>query len=404
MHEIENKPTFAFKEETEDYLINNFKNLFISFLKSKTYNEFIDRASNCYKFIFKTHGKGTFLAPAMDSLRTVELYDKIEYAEFREKLIHQVNVFLLGLYIFHNCKWIRDSIKYIVRKDSKSDRVPAKLRARLGQDKFRYSGGTVLGEFLFRWRITSLCHDIGAITSMEELELSKIQKFLDHYSAISPLNRIRFEKIWDVRYNSNKTLVEEFNNQDTEFDFTGYIKFQTQNPFKGKVQYNHGIFGGLLLYYIIKQLYERKENLSIESHGSGSIFWTHTTLYHQIRDICFSIALHDLDSYEENFLLHTKNPRIYNFYQNPFASLLKLSDLLQEWHKPIAQEVGQDNKIQNNVKIDPEVIDISINKKTGKITVDGLNNTNEKLKEIKEMIQYKIDKFFYPNDFIIFKE
>jgi hypothetical protein len=355
----------------------------------------VEFSYNCYQHLLSNHEKYSFLAPVVNALKIAESFTCDENKEFfREKIVHPINVFLLGLYLYHKCEFIRTQIDNEIVKTTPIIVIPKNVQESLGISQFQYSRGSIFGEFLFRWRILALCHDLGSPSSLYQSDLNEFDRFLSQITRTLNLTSIRFDELWGYS-NLNGRLIQQFNKKIPEVDLDEYIQFQLSNPIKN-VKYNHGLFGALLFYYLMEKLYQKKlmdkpyqkkPNFCLEQEGSGKVLWVRKTLSHQILDISFAIAIHDLDSYEENFIKNTQDYRIYDFQKRPFAALLKLADILQEWNKPKIEEIqGWNMSVELDIYI-----------KNNKIIV-------EKIEEEKgRKIAYTIQNYFNPTNFLIIK-
>ena len=70
--------------------------------------------------------------------------DRVYYPFYRDHLVHQVRVWVLGLYLLGRVERLRNGLW-------------AEVRRELGEDT---DGGTVAQEALRRWKVASLWHDI----------------------------------------------------------------------------------------------------------------------------------------------------------------------------------------------------------------------------------------------------
>jgi hypothetical protein len=147
-----------------------FQKRVVTFLESKNYAESADRARIIYSSMLNVHDKCQVLAPVIETLNIDELYEDFEYTKRRKHYYHQANVFLLGLYIYYNLDCLRDNLAL------EMDRTTPVIETRYFP--FKYSGGSQYGEFLYRWRLASLCHDIGTGIQLSGNVKKKIEDIL----------------------------------------------------------------------------------------------------------------------------------------------------------------------------------------------------------------------------------
>ena len=294
------------------------------FLKASTYDEAKHRCSELYFTMLDLHDKYPILNPAINRLNTEELFGVYKPERHRLHYSHQANVFLLGLYIFHNFEPLRNEIEREMRQTT------VEIQRESPYQSFRYSGGNEYGEFLYRWRLASLCHDIGTGIQLCKGEQDKID-----YS----LNRLPFQR----RINSIKGLVafEDhmlLSDLDTACGFIGvsdYMKYQELHPYPNHIHHDHGIVGGLIFLRLMHEAYSRHRENPISRNVEGTeVFWHSDILSNSITQIAIAIAIHNLEMYPIALEGRTEEIRIFDMKKHPFSWLLKISDLIQEWDKP----------------------------------------------------------------------
>ncbi|MCX5893228.1 MAG: hypothetical protein NTW80_09710, partial [Deltaproteobacteria bacterium] len=133
---------------------NRFKSIAINFLSVETFGELERQARNFITFMLFHHGKTEAVSPILEYLSNFEIYGDYNYQNQRLHYSHQVNVFLLGLYLYHNNSVIKKAINNEMERTTTEKNIP-------DYGKFRFSGDSKYGEFLYRWKLASLCHDFG---------------------------------------------------------------------------------------------------------------------------------------------------------------------------------------------------------------------------------------------------
>ena len=117
------------------------------------------------------HAKGAEIAPLLGIMNMFELHESYNYKANRKHLIHQVYTFLLGLLIYNNVDKVREQINNEMRDTTSI-----------------FSSGNEKGEFLFRWRLASLTHDLGNGISLFENDDEKIGKYVFYLQLLSNEN------------------------------------------------------------------------------------------------------------------------------------------------------------------------------------------------------------------------
>lgn len=302
--------------------IKRFSESVKDFLKASTYDEAKHRCSELYFTMLDLHDKYPILNPTINRLNTEELFGVYKPEQHRLHYRHQANVFLLGLYIFHNFEPLRNEIEREMRQTT------VEIQREPSYQSFRYSGGNEYGEFLYRWRLSSLCHDIGTGIQLCEGKQDKI--------AFS-LNRLPFQK----RIHSIKELVafedhNLLNDLDTAYDFIGvsdYMKYQELRPDRYNIHHDHGIIGSLIFLRLMHEAFSRHRENPISRNVEGTeVFWHPDILSNSITQI--AIAMHNLEMYPKALEKSTEEIRIFDMKKHPLSWLLKISDLIQEWDKP----------------------------------------------------------------------
>ena len=307
----------------------------------------------------------------------------------RDHFIHSVNVFLLGLAIYSQNKSYRDKFKQYVLNSP--------------YEKFyRIDGEFSHEEFLYRWGVASLFHDIGYPV---EIIGKQLKKFLnDGIKSIS--SSYNADTAIDFKdFNEFNTIVKL--NPDFADKYTAvYPEAKFLNLFKPTDIMAHKIatdFKGTDINKIIKHL-NSFVNIMGDSgfidHGFFSSILVlnsyghliqkyaknHDFFFYPIVDSASAILLHN---YYRNVLqkkpfeLKTLHPS-----QSPLAFLLILCDELQEWNR---QPFGVKDKKKSHVnelllKIDDRGMDVEYIVKEGSI---GLGFSEDKEELIKSILSIR---------------
>jgi len=312
---------FFFNAYTGADTRDNFARVAIEFLDapSEELRDFLARQVMCCGLA--PHAKGTQTASFGDLLNVTEVLCAYAYKKNRKHLCHSVNTFLLGLLIYHNLPLLRGQIDNEIENDASL-----------------FSGGDVYGEFLFRWRLASLMHDLGNGVSLFAKDADEIDRYLFHVM-------MRAEAHWPkdgqdkltveclVGLARGKNALTELDKVDGGLRFRKFFDQLKQNPYKS-ICYDHGLVSALLILKVIDGMYSRydaAESKRIEVDGHGVSF-DRGFFDKSVMHAAHAVAIHNLDFYPAKYRPDWPN-RLYDASGHPFAFLLKLADTLQEWNK-----------------------------------------------------------------------
>ena len=115
------------------------------------------RSKYSHKLIMRLWDTDGFLnfKPLIDHLSLLE-QDRAFYKFYRDHLNHELLLFLLGAYLYYECKTFRTRIDDEMRRIYDQERVP--------------DPEDLPGEFLFRWKLISTFHDIGYLFEVDPFE------------------------------------------------------------------------------------------------------------------------------------------------------------------------------------------------------------------------------------------
>ena len=307
----------------------------------------------------------------------------------RDHFIHSVNVFILGLAIFSQNVKYRDAMaKYI--KKSKYKKY------------YRFDDGTLSREeFLYRWGIAALFHDIGYPVEIIGKQLTKfindgIQSISDDYSvqtAIDFKNFNEFNSIVKIDPHFTNIYREDYSNANfmDMFKPTDIMAHKISedlgvNPYeladhldnfiyymgdKGFV--DHGYFSAILvlnsygslmqkhyapLYVAVKEREEEllklgnadEEELKRIEEEKDKIVEKYSYFFYPVVDSASAILLHN---YYRNAMQNDFGQKQLEPSKSPIAYLLILCDELQEWNR---RPIGIKDKKKSHVnEIDIEI-------------------------------------------------
>ena len=331
----------------------------------------------------------------------------------RDHFIHSVNVFILGLAIYAKNKKYRESFERYVKKS------PYKKYYKTKDGKFSSE------EFLYRWGIASLFHDIGYPVEIIGKQLSKFvndgsQSISNRYKVNTAVNFKNFNELNSIiRLDPNFPIVYRKDYPETNFidlykptnimahqiftdlyvkggkairnfdDLSGHLKklvshldnfvdYMAKNDF-----IDHGFFSAIFVMNSYGALMQRcyKDLEPIK----------YAYFFYPVANSATSILLHNYyrgtlnkeESKTDEFNLGPLKPN-----QNPLAFLLIFCDELQEWNrKPIGVKDKAKNHVNDiDIKISPENITVSYILKNSAL---GLNFSEDKEGLIYRLLDVK---------------
>jgi len=334
---IERNENFFFSSNSFKLTRDNFKRITKDFLMAlpEGKRDFLARQVSHYALL--PHSKGNEVAGLGDILNSTELYCLYDYKRNRKHLGHSVSVFFLGLLLYHNLPSLKASINAEMEKSTE-----------------KLSGNTVYGEFLFRWRLASLLHDLGNGISLFSNNAEKIDDYLFQIT-------IRLNLDWDtsttfsVEYlldlSRSKRALEEIDKIDGSDRFQKFFDQLKIKPHCG-IYYDHGIVSALLILKVLDNMYTKYNEFPDRvDHHQVSFDWQYFDS--SIMRSAYAVAMHNLDFYPDHYCLTLGN-KLFDINTHPLSFLLKLADTLQEWQKPQAKD---------GLKyFDPEEIEIQFRK------------------------------------------
>lgn len=281
------------------------------------------------------------------------LYDQLKefenrgefYSAYREHVVHQWRVFILGLYLLETTPNIKEA-----------------MRRKYGD------------EFVKVWAVTALCHDIGylvergnindskhledivkLLNSLEdgeiglsvfcpELDLSDLllveRQDIIREAGISTYPLQVWEQLVLDRDNGNHWKLSDLDSELLKFE--NYYKLTTTLKTKDENRpcfIDHGIASAAILFHLM----ERKEYWMGKVGNYGNNQYVHEKICLKSENkgqICRAIALHNIrpDEWDHN-LAYTKcriklNTFKIRWNEEPLAFLLIICDCLQEWGRP----------------------------------------------------------------------
>jgi len=348
------------KRDTLKWLVNEFLNC-----GDDREREFF--ASVIISNALRPHAKGSEVIAAGSVLNVAELFGIHQIESNRKHFVHQVYTFLVGLLLYTHISKLRNQLNSEMKNTTNT-----------------LSSGTTWGEFLFRWRLCSLSHDIGNAISLFWDDEEQIDRYLRFFEAacnaswFPPPHRENASLQMLEKLSSGKTIFEEFRRVSGNDRLYKFYKNLKSDPYEG-IRYDHGIVGGIVMARVIDDLYERhnrEENTIINLDGNRVSF-NRVFFDESIVRIVHAMAEHNIDFYPDKYRKPWKGEKLFDVKSNALSFLLKIADLLQEWNKPKAND-------ENNF-ISPDKVRLRINNtKVVIIEHPKKNELREKLDKIIE--------------------
>ena len=352
---------------------SEFSRLANQFIDATTYKESTKFAQKLIYYVLSQNDKGDF-ASSIKLLDITEMNGNYSYGNQRRHYIHQMNVYLLGLFLYHNSQIIRDNIK----REMESTTSKIEIDIDGVKDEYQYSGGSEFHEFCYRWKLASLPHDIGYGVSLFGNDENEM---IDYIQKTGVTNISNIDDLWlfdntDLR--SKLSCIQGI-------DIKKYMDNQCETPSYGTDYYDHGIISSLIFLRCMIQEYAKHSDNSITKNNHTHIIWDKSILSGSICQVAIAIAHHNLDI--EKLESSADNIKIFDLEKNPLLWLLKVSDIIQEWDKPKVN----DGKMENETI---EQTNIQILDNDDKLTVK--NFPSDKSEDVKNTIS----KYTNPSDLI----
>lgn len=268
-------------------------------LKNDNERLFLQRQKNAIKIIediMRPHGKEG-LPHALTELARVEYGIRSLQPRLRDHVVHALLTFNLGLYI----------------KD------------------FLFKQSNFYGNN-FQWKLASLFHDIGYPVQVAN---DLIKPFAENINKIKADNGIKSPNInFKIVPEGIDSLTNNINSLDLiqkcldkwELQIDAELEYK-QMIKSGKIC--HGMLSALVVIYLIDHLYQKNNpSRKYEYMEIQKVNWNQGNFDREIIPACSAIFIHNLPSrcFEEEKIDQIKAPIAY---------LLKLSDSLQEWERPL---------------------------------------------------------------------
>lgn len=342
-----------------------------------------ERAHDVYTTFFDIYKlnnpDGKSFSDLLDKLREYENKVAIINNKHRDHYVHSVNVFALGLAIYGKNTLLR--LKF---KQKFTD---------LGEHR-RFD--IIHEEFLFRWGIAALFHDIGYPIEIMNNQLnefvnlilgdgSKTKSVCPYIDFInfSLLNRINLKS---ETINEAKSKIPSYMKYEEDYDLTNPLKLMAMRiandyqfesiPFESinddiqnylsKMQKNGFVDHGFYSAIIVLKWYGE----TIEANGTDIC-----VLYSSILDAATAIILHNY--YEKTLIKKFDAPKMAANC-NPLAYLLAFCDAAQEWNRASYGKISKLNNCVDRYKVDIENFGITFSYDTndGEINQKFINKKN----------------------------
>lgn len=322
------------------------------------------------------------------------------YSTYREHVVHQWRVFILGLYLIET-----------------NPEIKAVLNQKHGD------------EYIELWAVTALCHDIGYLMERGDINeneyANEIVKLLNSFednttglSVFCPELNLDDLLIPEKENIIKKSGIQKYNIQAWKQlfidgdDFSWKLSDLNSDILNFEKYYNlttnlktkdgnrpcfvdHGIASAAILFYLIERKEYWKEQIAKNQHMPKKIYLSKENKNH----VCRAIALHNVrpNIWDLNkvYTLHNLKLNTYKIMwkQEPLAFLLILCDSLQEWGRP-------SRDLNNRLRKEMTSQDMHVISKNGNIylcfptdelakSVSADSSYNQIIKPIKTLLDYK---------------
>lgn len=391
LSEIENNDSFFLEESNED-----LKRSAIKFLDAKKNSELEQEANTFMENLLKPHEKSETLLTPLNTLRIYEKDNEWNRKEHRLHFAHALNVYLLGLFLYHK----NDIVNKAINQDIKN--TPHKIKYKYdGVEKtLNFSGGNCKGEFNYRWKLASLCHDIGYPIELARNSHLLLKEYLLDLKRIQMQNESEQDSAYvseqdpmkdylsnithfhDLSKVFNWDMLEEIDRSIPSVKIREYNTYLEKHPdYTPPVYYDHGIYGSLLFLGMMHTLFSKKPE--VEESQNRKVIWHNKLLHGVLRRVACSIAMHNLDSHKYA-LEYSRLPeeKLYVLHGNSLTWLLKISDELQEWYR---------SPIDTHEQLEEAKISLMFN---NKIEIHGYP------KKANKIFREKLDSYYAPSNLI----
>jgi hypothetical protein len=327
-------------ENVDPDVRNRAKDAAATLLQAGSREEKECAALNLIKAALLPNDKGELYGLAALVLDMVEKVRDYPHTTNAAHFVHQANTFLLGLLFY-----------------ARVDRIRERIDAEMNQKRDgSLSVGTPKGEFLFRWRIASLLHDVGNAVSLHNDDLAKINDIISRFQGIAA--RLSTEQStvppnvtathpWSPEdagvdrllplargYNALVLLDQHLHNTNvsTLFYQLRSVPFDKTNK-DSPLYYDHGIVSALLILKKLDDLYEQHRDNPFMKTASGWVSCERHFFDGSIVPAAAAVAVHNVNCYEETFVRIWGKKSPFDIMESPFAFLLKVADILQGWDK-----------------------------------------------------------------------
>jgi hypothetical protein len=320
--------------------------------------------------------------PLLDVLSAFQ-FTGVFYGGYRDHVVHQFKVFLLGLYLYEKCDEIRDAVNTEIRDEPNNS----------------YQENEIEGEFIRRWTAASIFHDVGYVLEINGVNKPESEKWKQTKNALNNCLKTPFSYMTDfestIDSSSEDRIWQYVPNRPVEFmspgeldsngeiinnleDFGRKAGLGNENPIKdyynfaksetpiGRKEpfYDHGIVSAIILFKIVESFqnqlclylksHKKKKNvpkfsLSVDE-AIGKIAKNKSQTIASMTAAAGAIALHNINkSMWDSELKGRATGQVINIQAfrvrlnkesnsghepTPLAFLLMLSDTLQDWDRP----------------------------------------------------------------------
>lgn len=349
---------------------------FFDFVNSKNYAELIKNTWSTKKIILEQHQKFKVFKNCLNNLHEFEKNFNYSYESQRLHFPHQLNVYLIGLFLYSNFTDVKRAIDTEMEETTEEVEVEVDGHS----EKYRFSGENPRGEFLFRWRMAALAHDLGYVISLLKKDDAQISENLKNMGTVDGCHYTRIKDVNSYGGNDLLNNLSAFVEKRTGINIKSIGDWLAENPaFNETCYYDHGIISAIMFLNLINREYSKQiQGYKMSFVGRDKVVWHKKFLDGCFMHVAMAVALHNLDVYrcipEYEVLFNIE--RYKKLGGSAFSWLLKTADMLQDWDKP---KVKDYRHFDLGEALERTNIDFEVRDTDGKLIVHGFEKELDKV-------------------------
>ncbi|MBZ0264800.1 hypothetical protein K8I28_09035 [bacterium] len=378
LREIATNPhRYAFEDDFPSNETNKFTGYLQCILNADNESNTVESVNNLIKNILTSHGKEAIFGPANYLIRIIELRLKITNQKLH--YLHLPNVFLLGLLLYEKCFEIQRNINIEILRTIKG--IP---ECSYDENAYFLSSGSLKGEFLFRWRLASLCHDLGYIVTLEA-GLNP-QEGINELKVNNLITDDEIDNVEDLYKYRNKNLLRLINAKIKRLDLVKYVEKFKECHYEDRY-FEHGLLSAVLFLRLVCQHFDKHKRNDPILVSNGNATCIHKTLLKTtLLQVAKAIALHNIEKSSSSIAASCLGKDFkMDAERDALSCLLKICDMLQEWDKPPSCGSGELVRNAYNIQFKDDYIQIQGFPQN----TEGILNTLKLMKGLENFIIFE---------------